>query len=127
MPGRWSRRRLVRTLGRLEGWSVGQRRRGRPRYTAVKEIAAPNIEVRQTDLVSDELPCEEFDFVHTRLVLMHIPAREQVLGELCAVLRPGGVLMVEEQRRLLCPRDCKRRLQRCDAGVPPGLPSCGSR
>ena len=60
-------------------------------------ITEPNIEVRQMDLVSDQLPCGEFDFVHTRLVLMHIPAREQVLGRLCAALRPGGVLMIEEQ------------------------------
>jgi SAM-dependent methyltransferase len=60
-------------------------------------ITEPNIEVRQTDLVSDPLPAGEFDFVHTRLVLMHIPAREQVLGRLCAALRPGGILMIEEQ------------------------------
>jgi SAM-dependent methyltransferase len=60
-------------------------------------ITEPNIEVRQTDLVSDPLPTGEFDFVHTRLVLMHIPAREQVLGRLCAALRPGGTLMIEEQ------------------------------
>jgi SAM-dependent methyltransferase len=59
-------------------------------------ITEPNIEVRQMDLVSDPLPGGEFDFVHTRLVLMHIPAREQVLGRLCAALRPGGTLMVEE-------------------------------
>jgi len=60
-------------------------------------LTEPNIEVRQLDLVSDPLPAGEFDFVHTRLVLMHIPAREQVLRRLCAALRPGGVLMVEEQ------------------------------
>jgi SAM-dependent methyltransferase len=62
----------------------------------LQDIAAPNVEVRQVDLESGNLPREEFDFVHTRLVLMHIPAREQVLGRLCAALRPGGVLMVEE-------------------------------
>jgi SAM-dependent methyltransferase len=59
-------------------------------------LAAPNLEVRQLDLARDELPREEFDFVHTRLVLMHIPERERVLGRLCAALRVGGVLMVEE-------------------------------
>jgi SAM-dependent methyltransferase len=61
------------------------------------DITEPNIEVRQTDLVSEPLPAGEFDFVHTRLVLMHIPAREQVLSRLCAALRPGGILMIEEQ------------------------------
>jgi len=63
----------------------------------LREITEPNIEVRQMDLVSEPLPCGEFDFVHTRLVLMHIPAREQVLGRLCGALRPGGILMIEEQ------------------------------
>jgi SAM-dependent methyltransferase len=58
--------------------------------------AGTNIEVRQMDLTTDVLPDREFDFVHTRLVLMHIPAREQVLARLCAALRPGGVLLVEE-------------------------------
>ena len=63
----------------------------------LQDAAATNVEVRQLDLASDELPGGEFDFVHTRLVLMHIPAREQVLGRLCAALRPGGILMIEEQ------------------------------
>ena len=49
------------------------------------------------DLAGGQLPGGEFDFVHTRLVLMHIPAREQVLGRLCAALRPGGTVMIEEQ------------------------------
>jgi SAM-dependent methyltransferase len=63
----------------------------------LRHVAEPNIEVRRMDLASDALPCGEFDFAHTRLVLMHIPAREQVLARLCAALKPGGVLMVEEQ------------------------------
>lgn len=64
--------------------------------TLLGDLDAPNIEVRQVDLVSDELPRQEFDFVHTRLVLLHIPARDQVLERLCETLKPGGVLMVEE-------------------------------
>jgi 2-polyprenyl-3-methyl-5-hydroxy-6-metoxy-1,4-benzoquinol methylase len=56
----------------------------------------PNIEVRQMDLVSGQLPDGKFDFVHTRMVLTHIPAREQVLGRLCAALRPGGIVMIED-------------------------------
>jgi pimeloyl-ACP methyl ester carboxylesterase len=70
---------------------------GRFIASRVAGITGPNVEVRQMDLVSGELPAGEFDFVHTRLVLMHIPAREQVLGRLCAALRPGGILMIEEQ------------------------------
>ena len=59
-------------------------------------IKAPNVEVHQMDLVTDEMPTGEFDFIHTRWVLLHIPARERVLDRLCAALRPGGVLLVEE-------------------------------
>jgi SAM-dependent methyltransferase len=61
----------------------------------LEDIAAPNIEVRQMD-VSDELPQAAFNFVYTRLVLLHIPARDEVLRKLFEALRPGGVLMVEE-------------------------------
>jgi Methyltransferase domain len=43
-------------------------------------LTDPAIEVRQLDLVSGQLPGGDFDFVHARMVLTHIPAREQVLG-----------------------------------------------
>jgi SAM-dependent methyltransferase len=56
----------------------------------------PGIEVRQLDLAADELPRDAFDLVHTRLVLIHVPARDEVLSRLAAAVRPGGVLMVEE-------------------------------
>jgi len=61
------------------------------------DLNAPNVEVRQLDLVRDELPEAAFDLVHTRMVLMHIPARDAVLGRLVRALRPGGVVMIEEQ------------------------------
>jgi SAM-dependent methyltransferase len=56
----------------------------------------PGIEARQMDLAADELPRDAFDFVHTRLLLIHVPEREEVLRKLVAALKPGGVLMVEE-------------------------------
>jgi SAM-dependent methyltransferase len=62
----------------------------------LEQRAAPGVEIRQLDLVRDELPAEAFDFVHTRLVLLHVPEREQVLHRLVGALRRGGVLMVEE-------------------------------
>jgi SAM-dependent methyltransferase len=62
----------------------------------VEEIAAPGLEVRRHDLAHDELPRGEFDFVHTRLVLIHVPERDAVLRRLADALRPGGVLLVEE-------------------------------
>jgi SAM-dependent methyltransferase len=62
----------------------------------LEEISDPRIEVRRMDLVTDELPPDAFDFVHTRLLLIHLPERDAVLRQLAAALRPGGVLMVEE-------------------------------
>ena len=62
----------------------------------IEPLAAHNFEVRQMDLSTDELEVGEFDFVHTRLFLIHVRAREEVLRGLVAALRPGGILMVEE-------------------------------
>jgi SAM-dependent methyltransferase len=54
------------------------------------------LEVWQMDLAKEELPRAEFDFVHTRLLLLHVPERDEVLAKLAAALRPGGVLLIEE-------------------------------
>ncbi|APA98852.1 class I SAM-dependent methyltransferase [Nocardia seriolae] len=53
-------------------------------------------EVARLDLVTDELPCGAFDFVHTRFVLLHIAGRDIVLERLVRALAPGGVLLLEE-------------------------------
>ena len=34
--------------------------------------------------------------MHTRLVLLHLPGREAVLRKLASAVRPGGVLLIEE-------------------------------
>jgi SAM-dependent methyltransferase len=59
-------------------------------------IDAPNLEVLQSDVVTDGLPDGPFDLIHTRAVLMHIPARDRLLAEIVARLRPGGTLLLEE-------------------------------
>jgi hypothetical protein len=43
--------------------------------------------------------------VHLRLVLMHLPERDQVLERLAKVLRPGGWLLAEEFDSLSLPPD----------------------
>ena len=55
-----------------------------------------NVELRRQDVVHDELPVGAFDLVHTRALLMHLDARDDVLEHLVACLRPGGTLLVEE-------------------------------
>ena len=59
-------------------------------------LVEPNLEIRRHNIVADDLPEATFDLVHTRLVLMHLSAREQVLTRLVAALRPGGWLLLEE-------------------------------
>ncbi len=56
----------------------------------------PNLEVLQIDLEQEDLPEAAFDFVHTRMLLLHLPGRQALLGRLAAAVRPGGVLLVEE-------------------------------
>jgi SAM-dependent methyltransferase len=64
--------------------------------TLLDDLDAPNVEVRQMDLATADLPREAFDLVHARLLLLHVPAREELLARLAAAVRPGGVLLVEE-------------------------------
>jgi SAM-dependent methyltransferase len=59
-------------------------------------LAAPNLEVRRHDISVDDLPDGAFDLVHTRLVLMHLSTREEVLPRLVAASRSGGWLLLEE-------------------------------
>lgn len=59
-------------------------------------IKRPNLEIRQHDIVNDSLPEGAFDLVHARLVLMHLPQREDVLARLVKALKPGGWLLDEE-------------------------------
>jgi len=65
------------------------------RHLAARATAS-NIEVLRHDIVVDLLSEQEFDHVHARLVLQHIPEREMVLTKLARSLRPGGWLVVEE-------------------------------
>ena len=62
----------------------------------VEPLASDVVEVRRADVVADELPEGEFDLVHTRLLLEHLPARDAALDRLVRALRPGGWLVVED-------------------------------
>jgi len=64
--------------------------------TLLSDTTAPNLEVRQLNLVTDQLPTSAFDFVHARLVLMHLAEREHVLDQLVGALRAGGIILLEE-------------------------------
>jgi SAM-dependent methyltransferase len=56
----------------------------------------PNLEVHRHDLLAEPPARDEFDLVHTRAVLAHIPRRQQALEHLRDAVRPGGWLLVED-------------------------------
>ncbi len=64
--------------------------------TLLDGIDLPNLEVRRHDLQTEELPRGEFDLVHARLVLIHLPAREEILQRMADALAPGGWMLVED-------------------------------
>ncbi|MGI5374585.1 methyltransferase [Streptomyces sp. CA-251387] len=69
--------------------------------------ARPPVEVRVHDVGAEEPPGDEFDVVHARMVLSHVPDRERALRSMIKALRPGGRLLVEDTdpalQPLLCP------------------------
>jgi SAM-dependent methyltransferase len=65
-----------------------------PRFLARTDRA--NLEVRRHDVRTDPLPEADFDLVHARLVLVHVPERGAVLERLVRALKPGGWLMIED-------------------------------
>jgi SAM-dependent methyltransferase len=65
-----------------------------PRF--LKALNHPLVEVWQHNIVSDPLPEAAFDLVYARLVLIHVPQREEVLQRMISALKPGGWLLSEE-------------------------------
>ncbi|MGH3781368.1 MAG: class I SAM-dependent methyltransferase [Pseudonocardiaceae bacterium] len=64
-------------------------------------------EVRRHDVGAQPPPAGQFDLVHARLVLVHVPQRAKALAAMVAALRPGGWLLLEEadpaMQPLVCP------------------------
>lgn len=59
-------------------------------------LTAANLHVVQADLTAQPLPTARYDLVHARLVLEHLPQRQQILQSMAAALKPGGWLLVED-------------------------------
>jgi len=55
-----------------------------------------NVRVVRHDIAQEELPEGEFDLVHARLVLLHLPERRAALDRMVRALRPGGLLVLDE-------------------------------
>jgi SAM-dependent methyltransferase len=59
-------------------------------------IGDHDFEVRRHDVANDEPPGAGFDLVHARLVLVHVPGREEALRRMVDSLKPGGMLLLED-------------------------------
>jgi SAM-dependent methyltransferase len=60
------------------------------------EAGPANLTFERHDISVDPLEESQFDLIHARLVLIHVPAREAVLERLVAALKPGGWLVIED-------------------------------
>ena len=61
----------------------------------------PDGEFHQVDLHDLPLPDDHVDLVVCGLALIHVPALQPVLAEFVRVLRPGGNLVISDQRGLI--------------------------
>jgi SAM-dependent methyltransferase len=66
-----------------------------PRW-AVSSARPKHVRLLRHDIVRDPLPGKDYDLIHARLVLLHLPERLEVVPKLAASLRPGGWLVLEE-------------------------------
>ena len=57
---------------------------------------AGNVEIARMDITREGFPEASFDFIHTRLLLTHLPQRDEILRAAASWLKPGGYLLVED-------------------------------
>jgi SAM-dependent methyltransferase len=95
---------------------------------------APPVELIVHDIVHDPLPRGDFDLVHARAVLQHVPERDDVVATLLGAARPGGALLLEEgdfrgfvEQPLPEPYGTVHRLMNDPAFTPWREPSFGTR
>lgn len=104
-------------------WEVGAGAPGVPRWLAAQvgesgRVLATDLdtswlpagdagyEVLRHEVGVDPLPAGEFDLIHARLLLVHLPRRAEVLASLVEALRPGGWLVIEDADTALQPLAC---------------------
>ncbi|XKK37114.1 methyltransferase domain-containing protein [Nocardiopsis sp. ARC36] len=63
--------------------------------SSLEGLSAPHLTVLRHDVTGDGFPDASFDVIHARLVLSHLPQREEVLRRMRSWLRPGGFVLIE--------------------------------
>jgi ubiquinone/menaquinone biosynthesis C-methylase UbiE len=62
----------------------------------LRQLSVPDLEIRQHDIIKDDLETGQYHLVHCRAVLMHLPEPEKGLKRMANAVRPGGWLLIEE-------------------------------
>ena len=62
----------------------------------LRALDLPNVEIRQLDILEDEIEADNYDLVHARFLLMHVSSPERALAKMVAAIKPGGWLLVED-------------------------------
>jgi SAM-dependent methyltransferase len=62
----------------------------------LQEIKLPHFAVIRHDITIDSPPEGDFDFVHARWLLHHLPEPDLAIRRMIDALRPGGWLLIEE-------------------------------
>ena len=68
-------------------------------YAANRERENPYLQLTGSTQVLKEMPGSSFDVVFCHNVLEYAPDREDIVKELCRVLKPGGILSVVKHNR----------------------------
>jgi len=56
----------------------------------------PNVEIRELDILEDEIEVNHYDIVHTRFLLLHLSSPERALAKMVSAIKPGGWLLIED-------------------------------
>jgi SAM-dependent methyltransferase len=81
------------------GQVVGVERESRFVEMARQEVAKralPNVMIVEADALRTGLETASFDIAHERLVLINVSEREVFLAEMASLLKPGGVMVLED-------------------------------
>ncbi len=60
------------------------------------DIDRSNVEVREHDILKDDLEESSYDLVHCRFVLMHLDDPEVAIERMIRATKPGGWILIEE-------------------------------
>jgi len=62
----------------------------------LRQVSLPNLEIRQHDILKDDLELGKYDLVHCRCLLTHLHEPEKGLKRMAKAVHPGGCLLMEE-------------------------------